>query len=88
MKYSTAEENRFRTIGEFEDCLIRGGEIVFVWKNIEYGLFGDSRGYCMAHIDGNGEKWVTTLEELLYSEIEGDLLRDIITEVEVIERMI
>ena len=86
--YNSADDNSFRSIGEFEDCLIRGGEVVFLWKGITYGLFGDDKGFCIAHIDGSCEKWFDMLELLLDCDIDGDRLRDVITQVEVLDRTI
>ncbi|MBP3705223.1 MAG: hypothetical protein J6I98_06795 [Clostridia bacterium] len=86
--YNSVEDNSFHSIGEFVDCLIRGGEVVFVWKNIKYGLFGDDRGFCFAHIDGSSEKWFDTLDLLLDHCFNGDRLRDVITQVEVLDRTI
>ena len=30
--YNSDEDNRFKTISEFVDCIIRGGEPVFEWN--------------------------------------------------------
>ena len=30
--YNSEEDNRFKTISEFKECIIRGGEPVFVWN--------------------------------------------------------
>ncbi|MBE6914907.1 MAG: DUF4417 domain-containing protein, partial [Ruminococcaceae bacterium] len=32
----TPEEMRFKTISDFKECIIRGGEPVFVWKELKY----------------------------------------------------
>ena len=36
--YDSDEDNRFKTISEFVDCIIRGGEPVFEWNNECYGV--------------------------------------------------
>ncbi len=30
----------FESIAEFKDCMIRGGEVQFIWKGKAYGAFG------------------------------------------------
>ena len=32
------DRNCFKTINEFKECIIRGGEPVFSWNNIQYGV--------------------------------------------------
>lgn len=36
--YNSEEDNRFKTISEFKECIIRGGEPVFIWNGITYGV--------------------------------------------------
>lgn len=36
--YNSEEENRFKTISEFKECLIRGGEVEFTWNSIIYSV--------------------------------------------------
>ena len=41
--YNSEEDNRFKTISEFKECVIRGGEPVFLWNGDVYGVcFVDS----------------------------------------------
>ena len=37
-RYNSAEENCFKTISDFKECIIRGGEPVFSWKGLQYGV--------------------------------------------------
>lgn len=46
--YNSDEDNRFKTISEFVDCIIRGGEPVFEWNNECYGVCFAENGYCIA----------------------------------------
>lgn len=90
MKYmrNSEEDNRFKTISEFKECIIRGGEPVFVWNGNEYGVcFADS-GYCIARTDGTSEKMCSTPDSVLEYTLDGDRLRDIITRVTVVSRNI
>ena len=35
-QYNSIEQNRFETISEFKECLIRGGEVEFSWNGTNY----------------------------------------------------
>ena len=85
---NSLEENRFKTISEFKDCIIRGGEPIFTWKNIDYGVCFAQKGYCIAKIDGSSEKLCDTPDEVLEYMVGGDRLRDVITQVTVLNRTI
>ena len=86
--HNSEEENRFKTISEFKECIIRGGEPVFVWSGDTYGVCFTDTGYCIARIDGTGEKMCSTPDSVLEYMLDGDRLRDIITKVTVISRNI
>ena len=86
--FSTEEETNFKTIAEFKDCIIRGGEPVFAWKGVCYGVCFHGEGYCIAHEDGKGEQLCKTPDEVLEYIVSGDRLRDVITKVSVISRML
>lgn len=85
---STFEENRFKTISDFKDCMIRGGEVLFCWNSQRYGVFHNHRGYCIAFDSGGNEKWCDTTDEILEYRVGGDRLRDVITQVTVLDRTI
>ncbi len=76
----------FKSIREFKDCIIRGGEPVFAWKGVCYGVCFHGEGYCIAHEDGKGEQLCKTPDEVLEYIVSGDRLRDVITRVTVVER--
>ena len=90
MKYmhNSEEDNRFKTISEFKECIIRGGEPVFIWNGNAYGVCFADTGYCIARIDGTYEKMCSTPDSVLEYLLDGDRLRDIITKVTVISRNI
>lgn len=81
------ETLRFKTISDFKDSLDRGGEIVIEWKGEEYGIFnnGERVYICAASLL---PLYFDTADELLEYRVGGDRLRDVITEVEVIERAV
>lgn len=85
MKYTIHSENdnRFKNISDFKECIIRGGEPVFSWNGLEYGVcfYGDK--YCIALTNGERETICDTPDDVLEYRIEGERLRDIITQVTV-----
>lgn len=88
MKYqhNSETDNRFKSISEFKDCVIRGGEPVFIWHGNTYGVCFVDTGYCIARIDGTGEKICSTADSILEYVLDGDRLIDVITKVTVIYR--
>ena len=86
--FNTYEDNKFKTISEFKECIIRGGEPVFRWNSIVYGVCFSDSGYCIARIDGNCEKMCNTPDDVLEYMVGNDRLRDVITKVTVISRSI
>lgn len=86
---STPEDNRFHTRSGFKECLIRGGEIEFSWKDLRYGTFGLSDScYIIARADGSQELRCDTPDGILDYMVGSDLLRDVITQVTVLDRTI
>ena len=88
-QYNSIEQNRFKTISEFKECLIRGGEIEFQWNGTNYavssysGKIGISEAYRQ-----DTEKLCDTPDEVLEYMVGNDCLRDVITQVTVLERTI
>ena len=80
MKYTfnSDEENHFKTISNFKECIIRGGEPVFIWKGLQYGVcfYGDK--YCIALTNGEQEKICDTPDDVLNYQVGEDRLRDVI----------
>jgi len=93
---NTPEENRFKTISEFKWCIHDGGEVAFDWNGKSYGVFPkvkptpDSETMILIGEDDKEEtcRYYTTIEELLEHPVDGVKLREIITQVEVTDRMI
>lgn len=85
---NTPEENRFETISEFKECIIRGGEPIFTWNGIQYGVFFHEEGYCIAEAEGKNEMIYDTPDNVLEYMVGNDRLRDVITQVTVIDRTV
>lgn len=97
--WNTPEENRFKTISEFKWCVNGGGEVVFAYQNKVFGVApkikrteDSSLQILISQIYTDNaeqtEKWCDTVDEVLEYVIDGEHLRDMITDVEVIDRTI
>ena len=77
-----------------------GGEVVFIWNGITYCCFSNltppgktetmlyiSKADCEENWEAS-EKWCHDADEILEYMVGGDRLRDVITQVTVIERTI
>ena len=86
-QYNSIEQNRFQTISEFKECLIRGGEIEFQWNGTNYtvGSYGDKISIAEFNRQDT-EKLCDTPNEVLEYMVGDDRLRDVITQVAVLER--
>ena len=86
---NTPEQNRFTTISDFKWCVNSGGEIDFVWNGSEYGI-SRSKGWIIIYSWGKPDttKYYQTADEILDHRVGSDRLRDIITQVTVLDRTI
>ena len=71
-----------------QKIMIRGGEPVFRWNGIIYGVCFSDSGYCIARIDGNCRKMCNIPDNVLEYMVGNDRLRDMITKATVISRSI
>ena len=97
---NTPEQNRFTSISDFKWSMTYGGEVVFRWNGTEYCCFSKiehpENGKIMMYIsksdreDGweTSEKWCETSDDILEYMVGFDRLRDVITQVTVVERTI
>ncbi len=96
---NTPEQNRFTSIGDFKTCMRYGGEVEIVWKERHYGIFARLRKTPDAPIQmlisqvcienpQETEKWCDTADEVLDYMVGPDRLRDVITQVTVLDRTI
>ena len=99
IKCNSAEDNRFKSISDFKDCVNRGGEVEFDWGDKTFGIFPKLKKtpdsplqmlitqVCVENMRST-EKWCDTAEEVLEYMIDGVRLYDIITKVYVWDRTI
>lgn len=101
IRSNSLEENRFKTISDFKWCVNNGGEVEFEWNNKVFGIWPKLRKtpdaplqmlISQIYIDINDaiatEKWCDTADEVLEYRVGGDRLRDVITQVTVLDRTI
>ena len=81
---------RFHTISEFKSCVAHGAEINFEWKNREYHICpvwsNGNRKFFLVSLESFEEKAFENADQILECNLDGDRLRDIITQVTVIDR--
>lgn len=95
MKYTispanTPEQNRFTTISDFKTCMRWHGEVEFAWNGDIYSIThcGNGQiGISMAYREDT-EKLCDTSDEVLEYMVGSDRLRDVITQVTVLDRTI
>ena len=87
---NTPEQNRFKTIRDFKDCIRWGGEVEFSWNGIRYDVTHCSSGEISiaAAYQQNTEKLCATPDEALDYMVGNDRLWDVITKVTVLDRTI
>lgn len=98
--HNTLGEDRFKTIRDFKWCMNCGGEVQFVWNGVTYCCFGNIPSVSgaqrqmlisqvgSAEVNRRTEKWCKDADEVLEYVVGSDRLRDVITQVTVIERTI
>lgn len=84
----TPEDMRFKTISDFKECMICGGEVVFVWNNTRYGIVRSNGKFHVASEGRLDEQWCDTPDDVLEYTVGSDRLRDVITRVTVLDRII
>ena len=87
---NTPEQNRFKTIRDFKDCIRWGGEVEFSWNGIIYDVTHCSSGEISiaAAYQQNTEKLCATAAEAPDYKAGHDGLRRIQTDVTVLDRTI
>ena len=80
------EAMRFKTISEFKNSLVNGGEIVIEWNDVEYGIFREQNRFFIGHDTPDTNVYYDSPDELLEYRVGDDRLRDVITKVVVIDR--
>ena len=88
---NTPEQNRFITISDFKDCMIRGGEVEIEWHGVHYGIirYGkDDKITIYIWNQPETERCFETADDALEYMVGSDRLRDVITQVTVLDRTI
>lgn len=81
------EALRFKTISDFKWSMRCGAEVVIEWKNKEFGIWSD-RNTIRITSDRCAEQKFNSADDALEYIVCGDRLRDVITQVTVIDRTI
>ena len=81
------EALRFKTISDFKWSMRCGAEVVIEWKNKEFGIWSD-RNTIRITSGGSAEQKFNCADDALEYIVCGDRLRDVITQVTVLDRTI
>ncbi len=83
------DEDRFKTISEFKECMVRGGEVEFLWKGIHYSVTHYNDNISISHsCRQDTEMLRKTPDEIMEYMVGEDRLRDVITQVTILLRTI
>ena len=88
---NTLEDNRFKTISDFKWCMRCGGEVELTWKGIHFGIvpYGDGNKISIYLWNRpETEQVFNSSDDALEYIVSGDRLRDVITQVTVLDRTI
>ena len=93
---SDPDRNRFESISDFKWSMKCGAEVQFIWKGRHYYIFaklqktpGAKVQMCIGEVGKPDlDVYVDTADEILEYTVSGDRLRDVITQVKVIDRTI
>ncbi len=88
---NTLEDNRFKSIEDFKLCMRSGGEVELEWKGIHFGIVPteDRKGISIYHwYQEETEQIFPTADAALEYRVGPDRLRDVITQVTVLDRTI
>ena len=87
--FNTEEDNRFKTISEFKEWMVRGGEVEFMWNGLHYSVTHYNDNISISHSRRQDtEMQRKTADEILEYMVGEDRLRDVITKVSVVDRTI
>lgn len=86
---STPEENRFKTISDFKWSMKHGAEVTFIWDGQEYGISHAAGKINIYRWDQpSTTKRFANADDALEYMVGTDRLRDVITQITVLERTI
>ena len=84
-----ADALRFQSISDFKKSMRYGAEVVIEWDGIEYGIWSEGeriRITCARHPEYN--RTFTSADDALEYMVGEERLRDVITQVSVLDRSI
>lgn len=89
--HNSLEDNRFKTIGDFKRCMRCGGEVELEWNGIHLGIvpYGEDKKisvYLWSRPET--EQIFNTADDVLDYMVGSERLRDVITQVTVLDRTI
>lgn len=86
---NTPDQNRFISISDFNDCMRWGGEVEFLWKGVTYNIthYNDNIAISLSRRQDT-EMQRKTADKILEDTVGSDRLRDVITQVTVLDRTI
>lgn len=88
---NSLEDNRFKSINDFKQCMECGGEVEIEWHGIHYGIirYGtDDKITIYIWNRPETECYFDTADDALEYMVGSERLRDVITRVTVLERTI
>lgn len=89
--YIPAGSQNFESISDFKDCMRCGGEVGFIWKGVTYGVVRYGTDHKITIYEAfrpETEKMCETADDALDYMLGEDRFRDVLTQVDVIERTI
>ncbi len=89
--HNSLEDNRFKTISDFKRCMRCGGEVELEWNGIHLGIVPYGKDKKISVYLWNRpetERIFNTADDVLDYMVGADRLRDVITQVTVLDRTI
>mgnify|MGYP005829962719 FL=1 len=89
--FNSPEDDRFKSIADFKDCIQRGGEIEMEWKGVHFGIirYGVDNKITAYLWDQEGtDQAFDSADDALEYRVAGDRLGDVLTQVNVLDRTI
>ena len=84
---NTPEQNRFVSISDFKWCMSCGGEVEFDWVGQKYGVSHMKEKIIIyLYNQPDTTKYFSTADDALEYRVGNDRLRDVITQVTVLDR--
>ena len=89
--FHSPEDDRFKSIADFKDCIQLGGEIEMEWKGVHFGIIrygADNKITAYLWNQEGADQVFDSADDALEYRVAGDRLREILTQVNVLVRTI